>query len=382
MPKFKISSLSIEGFRAFRSLKIPTLGQINLITGKNNTGKSSVLECLRILTSDANPNIIRSILTYREEYEEKRDEEFTDTQHLSRLSTLFNGFPEISENAESTPNPIVISTNKSRYKMELSMRIGWASFRTDSDGSMRLTIPENALFDELESGLVPVLSIDTNGRSRLYRLESFSRLYFRNSFREKSHISGSSKIRIPCMFVGPSVRERTSIWESLWDRIALSNAEKHVIEALRLIEPKISAVSMVGDKSTRSRRAIVRSDNIGRPVSLRTFGDGLSRLFGIVLSLVNASGGLLLIEEFENGIHHSIQTEAWRMIFRLARKLDIQVFATTHSWDAIEAFQVAASESQTKGSLVRLIRRDDRIISTVFPEDELAVVTRNKIEVR
>ena len=70
------------------------------------------------------------------------------------------------------------------------------------------------------------------------------------------------------------------------------------------------------------------------------------------------------------------------MVFLLAHKLEIQVFATTHSWDAIEAFQRAASESQAKGSLVRLIRRDDRIIATVFSEDELAVVTRNKIEVR
>ena len=382
MPRFKINSLNIEGFRAFRSLKIPALGQINLITGKNNTGKSSLLECLRILTNDANPSTIRSILTYREEYEDKRDNKFTDSEHLSQFSTLFSGFPEISQDPESIPNPIVISANQSPHNMKLSVHIGWASFRPDSDGNMRLELAENARLDELELGLVPILNVETNGRSKLYPLESFSRIYFRDSFRDEPHIVRSSKARIPCIFVGPSVRERTSIWGSLWDRIALSKAEKHVIEALRLIEPKISAVSMVGDKSTRTRMAIVRSDNIGRPVPLRTFGDGLSRLFGIVLSLVNASGGLLLIEEFENGIHHSIQAEAWRMIFRLARRLEIQVFATTHSWDAIEAFQLAASESQTKGALVRLIRRDDRIISTVFPEDELAVVTRRKIEVR
>lgn len=382
MPKFKISSLNIEGFRAFRSLKIPALGQINLITGRNNTGKSSILECLRLLTSDANPSVLRDILTYREEYEEVRDDEFTDTQHLLRLSTLFRGFPEISENPKSIPDPIVISASQFPHSMKVSIGVGWASFRPDSDGNLRLSLLENARVDELESGLVPVLKIEANGRERLYSLERFSRRYFRGSFREDPHIDRSNQVSVPCIFVGPFVRDRTSIWESLWDQIVLSDNERHIIEALQLIEPRISAISMVGDRPARTRRAIVRADNIRRPVPLRTFGDGLSRLFGIVLSLVSAEEGLLLIEEFENGIHHSIQTEAWRLIFRLARRLEIQVFATTHSWDAIEAFQLAASESQTKGALVRLIRRDDRIISTVFPEDELAVVTRRKIEVR
>lgn len=382
MPGFKIDSLNIEGFRAFRSLKIPALGQINLITGGNNTGKSSLLECLHILASDANPSILHNILTYREENKEEGDNEFTGIQYLVRLCTLFSSFPEISEAPESIPDPIVLSAERSPHNMKLSMRIGWASPKYSSDGSMRLAFAENALSDELESGLVPVLRIEANERSRLYCLQDFSRFHLRDSEREEFQVSHAGKARVPCLAVGSSVGGRTSIWGNLWDRIALSNAEKHVIEGLQLIEPAISAVSMVGDQSAGGRAAIVRSDRIGRPVPLRTFGNGLSRLFGMLLFLVNASGGLLLIEEFENGIHHSVQIEVWKMIFRLAQKLEIQVFATTHSWDAIEAFQRAASASQAKGSLVRLVRRDDQIIATVFSEDELAVVTRSKIEVR
>lgn len=382
MPRLRINSLNIEGFRAFRSLKIPALGQINLITGGNDTGKSSILECLRILASDASPSVLHNILTCREEYEEGRDDEFTMIQYLSRVSTLFSGFPEISEDPESIPDPIVISANRSPHNMKISMRIGWGSLKPSSDGTVRLSLPENGLFDELESVFASVLKVETNERSRLYHLENLSRFHLRGSFREESHSGHSSKVRVPCVTVGPSVREGTSLWGSLWDRIALSKAEKHVLEALQLIEPTISAVSMVGSQSANCRTAIVRSDKIGRPVPVRALGDGLSRLFGIVLSLVNAKGGILLIEELENGIHHSVQIEVWRMIFRLARRLEIQVFATTHSWNAIEAFQRAASESQAKGSLVRLVRRDDRIISTVFSEGELAIVTRNKIEVR
>lgn len=130
------------------------------------------------------------------------------------------------------------------------------------------------------------------------------------------------------------------------------------------------------------RSAIVRANHFPRPVPLRSFGDGLNRMFDIILSLVNVPGGLLLIDEFENRLHHSVQLDAWRMIFRLAQSLDIQVFATTHSKDAVEAFQEAAAETPELGVLVRLTRRGDAIIPTVVGEEDLGVAIRYDIEVR
>ena len=185
-------------------------------------------------------------------------------------------------------------------------------------------------------------------------------------------------------FVGPYGGEKTATLGTLWDKIALSDRENDVVEALRIIDPGISAVSMVGgDGRLRPRRtAIVRSSNISRPVPLRSFGDGLNRLFGIVLSLVNAKDGILLIDEFENGMHYSVQLNVWRTIFALAQKLDIQVFATSHSWDAIEAFQQAAAETPEEGTLVRLVRKGEDIIPTVLHKDELKVAVRERIEAR
>jgi len=185
------------------------------------------------------------------------------------------------------------------------------------------------------------------------------------------------------MFVSPYGGERTATLGPLWDRIALSEREHDVVDALRIIDPEIVAVSMIGGEGPRRRRtAIVRADNIARPVPLRSYGDGLNRLFGIVLSLVNAKDGLLLVDEFENGMHYTVQLDAWRAVFRLAKKLDVQVFATSHSWDSIEAFQMAASETPEEGVLVRLACKGDDVVPTVFAEDELAVATRERIEVR
>lgn len=183
--------------------------------------------------------------------------------------------------------------------------------------------------------------------------------------------------------MSPYGGERTATLGPLWDKIALSDLEKDVVDALRIIDPEITAVSMVGGEGPRqTRTAIVRAAGIPRPVPLRSFGDGLNRLFGIALSLVNAKDGLLLIDEFENGMHHTVQADAWRAVFRLASRLDIQVVATSHSWDAIEAFQKVANEDPEEGVLVRLSRRGDDIIPTVFREKELAIATRDRIEVR
>jgi AAA15 family ATPase/GTPase len=112
-------------------------------------------------------------------------------------------------------------------------------------------------------------------------------------------------------------------------------------------------------------------------------GDGMVRLFNLALALVNSKGGILLVDEIENGLHYSIHEKLWELVFKTARDLDVQVFATTHSWDCIEAFQRAACEdTSSEGYLIRLGWRRDDIVATVYDENDLAIVTRDHIEVR
>ena len=108
----------------------------------------------------------------------------------------------------------------------------------------------------------------------------------------------------------------------------------------------------------------------------------MNRMLSIMLSLINAAGGILLVDEFENGLHYSVQPDAWRMVFKLVRDLDVQVFTTTHSRDAISSFQEVAAECEDLGVLIRLNRRGDDIIPVVYSEDELAIANRHAIEVR
>ena len=91
----------------------------------------------------------------------------------------------------------------------------------------------------------------------------------------------------------------------------------------------------------------------------------------------------LLIDETENGLHYSIQRAFWRMVLRTASNNNVQVIATTHSFDCIRGFAYAAKEFEDiEGRLVRLSRRDGNLKAVDYTEHQLAVATKHDIEVR
>lgn len=108
------------------------------------------------------------------------------------------------------------------------------------------------------------------------------------------------------------------------------------------------------------------------------------RALGISLALVNVKDGILLIDEFENGLYYTVQPDIWKLIFRVARRLNIQVFATTHSWDCIEAFQQAAQEdgNDEDALLIRLESKLSDIAATLYDKKTLGIAARDHIEVR
>ena len=363
----KLGNVTLERFRAFRKLRVQGLGLVNLITGKNNTGKSSLLEGIRILATGAALDELQDILKDREEYTTGPEAELSaGSDGGLRFSGLFHGFPDMAEQSE----PLVISTDGDIHPREVSISVSWFSQKRDEKGN--LVYNEHGP-DEPE-GVASIVIITPDG----IRIHEIKTLRTELSVRQGRRPSG-----VGCFFIGAHSGESTAELGVLWDGIALSDNEREVVDALRVIDPHVSRVNMVGGHGSRHRRtAFVRTDRIPHPVPLRLFGDGMNRLFAMMLGLLNARGRLMLIDEFENGLHHTVQLDAWRIIFRLARNLDTQVFATTHSWDAIEAFQQAAAEHPDTGVLLRLASSGDQIVPTVFADKEVAIVARERIEVR
>ena len=368
-----LPSLSIKGFRGIADLSIPKLGRVTLITGQNNTGKTSILEAVRIFAEGATPEVIREILQFREESTgalSRTQDDPDETPFL--VSALFHGFPTLWESSD----PIVISCCDDSRRME--MEIEWFAEMDDDDDITRL-VP---LVDELiEEGMniVPALVVESDTRTRIYRMDRLDRI---TSNRRRPTRPEASDVA--SRFVNATGPERTGVLGPLWDNILLTERQEYVIQGLQIIDRTISAVGMIGDTSSgNSRIAVVRSDNFNRRVPLRSFGDGMNRLFGVILTLVNVSGGILLIDEFENGMHHTVQVEAWRLVFRLANELDVQVLATTHSFDCIAGFMQAAAEmEESEGVLVRIDRYRNEMRAVEYTEEDLLVAVKQRIEVR
>lgn len=362
--------LTIRGFRGFRHLEIPELGRVTLITGKNNTGKSSLLEGVRLVAQRAAPDVLNDILDGRGEYlpSGKEDSRPLDPVRDFHHSVLFHGFPSFDDDF----TPIVIETSNRNSSMKVSLHAEW---RDIDDGLQHPRVVEN-----LRRGVqevvpkVPVLVVRTQTGENVIRLENLGRL--------RNRLVRSERDRINCRIVnsnGTPVPLGT-----LWDRAILRDEEEEVVQALQIIEPSITSVRMIGggERYRPEKTPYIRAGGVSRYVPLASFGDGVTRILTLILALLDARGGLLLIDEFENGLHHTAQLEAWRMIFQLAQRHSIQVFVTTHSWDTVEAFQAAAAESPEVGILLRLTRNRDDIIPTVLTEEKLQVIASRRIEVR
>lgn len=361
----RIPDLTIKGFRGIREIHIPKLGRVTLITGKNNVGKSSILEALWLYVSNASPYVLDLILASREE-----NVWGEDAWGFTNPSPLFHKFSSSVDELDE----FSVATHGDGSPASLTMRLEWRIETEDGAGKAKLTLPDIDI-EEHWNDPIPVLVIKTEDGIRIRRLDGRPQIS-RTRLRLRT-----APPRFPYALLDPYARNGTSDLDELWSEIALTDNEHEVVDALRIISPEIIAVSMVKGESDE-RIAIARSQRLESPIPLRSFGDGVNRLFAIVLSLVSVQGGLLLIDEFENGLHHSVQLDIWRMIFRLAWELDVQVFATTHSQDAVESFQKAASESPGDNSLVLLTRRGGDIIPAALSERELEIAVQHRMQAR
>ena len=170
----------------------------------------------------------------------------------------------------------------------------------------------------------------------------------------------------------------------LFDNIALSPEEQYIIRALQIINPQIERINFLNSETERAGRKrvpIVTLKGDSRKYLLSSMGDGINRMLTIILAMLNCKNGVLLLDEFETGLHYSVQGELWKIIFMLAEELNIQVFATSHSNDCIRNF--ANINKQGVGMLFRLEKRKDKIIAVGYEDsEELQFATTNNIEIR
>lgn len=380
-----MKSIHIKNYKNLKDLKIDSLSKINLIVGKNNVGKSTLLEAISIFASGGNIISLREILDIRGEvydfpYSLEQDKKLE--RHISSFLSLIsdrdielfidNGISIICD----------ISNDETILKKEVEVKL--VKYIETSDSNNLQNIKRQFLSNEdpmlgdpnVEYGILVKNKINNDFQDVLYKLGGRIRQLLPNIIQKTK----------PYELVRTNEISRNKNPE-LFDKISLTPLEKEIVTALKIIEPNIEDINFLTEESlSRFNRMEERVPFVVFPLSskklrLTSMGDGLNRILTIILALLNSKDGFLLIDEFENGLHYTVQTQLWKIIYQLSEKLNIQVFATTHSDDCIKSF--IESDTENKGKLIRLEDIDGDIKSIAFNDKErLNFAIQNNIEVR
>ena len=369
-----LPNLEIQGFRAFRKLEIGRLGRVNLIVGKNNVGKTSVLEALRLYATPGSPRVLLDLISNRDEFDQPRGPRSNGRRSTPvPIAAIFHGRVAIPDRTPAISIGPIGDESKT-LQVGLTVR-RHQRIRSDAPSSEDELIDGDFLepipLVSYQFGLEPpvLLPIDDSWRFARYDHVITSRT---SALIEKTVIS---------CYVGNDGFDRESAVRA-WNNVNLTDYQNYVNNSLRIIDQRVAQTSTNVDSADKLV-PIVRLEGSPEPITLRSMGDGMVRLFYLALALVNSKGGILLVDEIENGLHYSVHEDLWKLVFKTARDLNVQVFATTHSWDCIEAFQRAACEDvSNEGYLIRLGWKRDEVVATVYNENDLAIVTRDHIEVR
>ncbi len=311
-----IKDIEIENFRCFEKTKAKNFQRINLFTGKNNAGKTSFLEGLYLLLEPSNfsANSILNIL--RQSNEDKQSAE----------NLFYN---------QNSKQNIILSSN-------ILSSIGDTIF-----------IKKNINYNSANFNKY------TEDTSNIYKNVSF--IFSKNS-------------QLP----------NTLNLSETFDKLDIDGESKEILRAIQLIDNSIDDIKTY---SSRPNILYLRKKNEKKYLPLYYFGDALQKIMRYVMTILSfkklttlnlETQNYLLIDEIENGLHYTVQEKFWEMIFTLAKEYDIQIFATTHSKEMVEAFKSIALQSKNTEEaayfeMFKHIKKDEIIVQKI----ELDILEHN-----
>nr|WP_242056784.1 ATP-binding protein [Planktothrix sp. FACHB-1355] len=385
---FMLRDLTIQNYRCFKDFHIDGLARVNLIVGSNNSGKTSLLEAVYLLVNQVNLEPLINFLYNRGEI---ADYSISQSSFVRGEIERRSGY-EIRHifygHQLNTEQTISVRSEKEaplsvQFQIKEPERIqkppGFDLFLTPEGGSIE---PSKflLLFSDGRGTTMPIPIRDdglitgkafrqwNEHQPHAFVTTSNSRLFTQNI--SSNFFLTTTNINFQQMAV-------------FWDKITLTPKEESVVAALQILEPNIERISFTSRQSSSSG-VLLKLHGQHNPINLGSMGEGMRRMLSLAMAAVTVENGLLLVDEIETGLYYEAQTDMWRLIFSTAKRLNLQVFATTHSWDCIAGFQEALAEFEDNsvGKLFRLSRRDEKIRAVEYTADELAVAVRQSIEVR
>lgn len=331
----KVKELTIENFRVFEHIEIQDLGRINLIVGKNNTGKTAVLESIFVLSS----GYIGSIFSpFRANPIPIPQDYFKSLFHQMDV-----------EKTIVISNEVVVKLSKLKEN----------EVREFSD-----FIQKNPLMPIPQLQLLPYQHLEKFEIGPLTTIELILKLSLESDKGEENSYLMPNRLLITPYYSSPKFIYRCTphsykqhnptlaiTFSSLLDEEGIKD---EIIKELQLIDPEIRDIEI---RSPTGQGILYLRLKSGKAIPIDIAGEGIKNILNIFVRLYETKNGILLIDEIENGLHYTSHKLLWKLILEFSRKYNTQVFATTHSRETIESLVELVKEE-----LYRDWEKDIRVI--------------------
>ncbi|MDE7261295.1 MAG: AAA family ATPase [Oscillospiraceae bacterium] len=324
-----IKGFQINHFRGLQNLAVDNLSNINLFVGANNSGKTSVLEALRLLAFSGEPGQLPLVARQRADRTSKA------AIRKSMVNHTLSMFQKI---AGGDGGPVYrISLGVDMWDRHCAYTVDGELFETaDPEGQ-----PSSALRLDLES----VLDGEKPEVHTVTITEESTFVYDRRPIFNSCFLGSTTNYYVTCA--------------ALLSSYIIREGKQDLLHILRTFDPAIDDISIVGEDIYLHN---TRSGNL----PLFAYGSGMQKAVCLTAAIAYCKNGAILADEIDNAIHVSAFEDVFRWFLNACLRWNVQAFITTHSAEAIDAILEIAHEEHSQEDLLRVItlRKDPKTNET------------------
>lgn len=362
------TSFSVENFKLFDQLTVAPLARVNLIGGKNNAGKTALLEALWVHSHPAAPRDALQIAAGRDIGGYGRGELFAD------LFPQYDADLTIKLQGKCQDNRGVSTLHISRQDRARQSVIDWDS--VSGEDAAGFDFDSELVFEHTdESGNKTLTSAWLDAEAVSGRWHPAL----------KDDRESVAVTEYPCVFDHPKRRPDPSVIAARFDQAEAAGCRRVIEMIIRLLEPRLQRMTAIVDR--RGNPSIHADLGDGQLFPITMMGEGIQRLLALALAFPSVRNGAIFIDEVENGLHHKALVDVWLHLDWLSQTFNVQVFAATHRYECIKAAHTAFKLIEVADELayVRLQRhhKTQRIVSVAYDDrDAFAYALKYRREVR
>ncbi len=326
-----LTKLHIQSFRGLQDFHLEDLRPINVLVGENNSGKTSVLEAMMAFLA---PGSLRtwSYLLYA------RDPD-GDISNLGRLASWL--FPVVGRDSMDERRDISIDGVWFGDSEKLTM-----NYRKDEEmmEAGRRRNQEGGWDEVLTSVSIAKVSASffSSEGEKSGELRFIPRTRERRVFEPIKVEGGIERMpRRPVEYVKPHAHRSRGYSANSISEAVRRGLKEVLLGFLQIFDSEISEIDVIEDSTV-----IIQHRTLG-PLPLHAFGDGLRKALVVAGHAFRVPGGVLLVDEAESALHVTCQRDFFTALFKLCESLQVQVFLTTHSLDAVDGIIQACSNPES-----------------------------------